>query len=308
MGKKKKKVRKPKVKSLAERQAERMQHQIVVIKNGEKKIINISEPEEPLVREKFKVIKKKPDTTYTKFVAVNNNKPQSKNSKEFYKELSVKYAKELKEGTPAEKVLKKAMDEEGIIYAFQKPFYSTDRCYIADFFFVNVYGQRFIIEVDGSSHFGKEKHDLERTLFFKHNYNCTVFRFWNKRVMKHTHEVLDRILKLNPKTIDDLLDKEIKENYLHIDEPTFIKSREIIEVVTGERLTKKIKINRRKNKKIKITHEGQPCRKCDTPVTKKYPNKQNKEVSPKKRFRYEYYYYCPKCRTMYMPKEAIVNV
>ncbi|MBN1668194.1 MAG: ribonuclease HI [Anaerolineales bacterium] len=53
--------------------------------------------------------------------------------------------------------------------------------------------------------------------------------------------------------------------------------------------------------KVKITAEGQPCRKCGTPVIKKTPKKKN---SSGKTYFYEYYFYCPKCRTMYMVEEA----
>lgn len=48
----------------------------------------------------------------------------------------------------------------------------------------------------------------------------------------------------------------------------------------------------------KITVEGQPCRKCQTPVVRKFPkNKQKREKQP---YYYKSYLFCPKCRTMYM--------
>ena len=53
--------------------------------------------------------------------------------------------------------------------------------------------------------------------------------------------------------------------------------------------------------KVKIVEEGQPCRKCATPVVKKTPRKKHK---PGQTFYYEYYYYCPSCKTMYMVEEA----
>ena len=55
------------------------------------------------------------------------------------------------------------------------------------------------------------------------------------------------------------------------------------------------------NGAAKITHEGQPCRKCSTPVVKKVPRRKQK---PGQRYYYEYYFYCPKCGTMYMVEEA----
>lgn len=54
-------------------------------------------------------------------------------------------------------------------------------------------------------------------------------------------------------------------------------------------------------KVTKITQEGQPCRKCNTPVVKKIPaRKRNKQQA----YFYEYYLYCPSCQTNYMVDEA----
>jgi ribonuclease HI len=52
--------------------------------------------------------------------------------------------------------------------------------------------------------------------------------------------------------------------------------------------------------KIQITHEGQPCRKCATPVEKRYPRKR----TSKRAYHFEYYFFCPACRTMYMVEAA----
>ncbi len=53
--------------------------------------------------------------------------------------------------------------------------------------------------------------------------------------------------------------------------------------------------------KERITQEGQPCRKCSTPVVKKTPRKKRK---PGRSYYFDYYYYCPDCGTMYMVEEA----
>ena len=45
--------------------------------------------------------------------------------------------------------------------------------------------------------------------------------------------------------------------------------------------------------------EGKPCRKCSTPVIKQKPRKK-----PKHNFYYEYYLWCPKCKTTYTIEEA----
>ena len=53
--------------------------------------------------------------------------------------------------------------------------------------------------------------------------------------------------------------------------------------------------------KTKITQEGQPCRKCSTPVIKRIPRRKRKE---NQLYYFEYYLYCPNCHTMYMVEEA----
>lgn len=52
--------------------------------------------------------------------------------------------------------------------------------------------------------------------------------------------------------------------------------------------------------KVKITQEGQLCRKCSTPVVKRTP----KKPKPTQAYYFEYYLYCPKCQAMYMVEEA----
>jgi ribonuclease HI len=51
----------------------------------------------------------------------------------------------------------------------------------------------------------------------------------------------------------------------------------------------------------KITREGQPCRKCGTPVVKKSPKRKPR---PDQAYYYEYYLQCPQCRSIYMVEEA----
>lgn len=52
---------------------------------------------------------------------------------------------------------------------------------------------------------------------------------------------------------------------------------------------------------VKITSEGQPCRKCSTPVIKKVPRRKDK---PGQTYYYEYYFLCPMCGTTYMVEVA----
>jgi len=54
-------------------------------------------------------------------------------------------------------------------------------------------------------------------------------------------------------------------------------------------------------KKVKITDEGQPCRKCSTPVIKKIPQQKRK---PNQTYYFEYYFYCPNCKAKYMVDAA----
>jgi ribonuclease HI len=51
----------------------------------------------------------------------------------------------------------------------------------------------------------------------------------------------------------------------------------------------------------RVTHEGQPCRKCTIPVVKRKPRKKPK---PGQKYYYEYYFYCPNCETAYWVEEA----
>jgi ribonuclease HI len=61
------------------------------------------------------------------------------------------------------------------------------------------------------------------------------------------------------------------------------------------------KIDQNTSKMEKIIQAGQACRKCGTSVVKKTPRKQPKITQS---YYFEYYLYCPTCRTMYMVEEA----
>lgn len=53
---------------------------------------------------------------------------------------------------------------------------------------------------------------------------------------------------------------------------------------------------------IKIKSEGDPCRKCGSAVIFK-PTKK-KDLKPDQTYYFEYYFLCPKCKTVYMVEEA----
>lgn len=53
---------------------------------------------------------------------------------------------------------------------------------------------------------------------------------------------------------------------------------------------------------MKMTEEGQPCRKCNTPVVKRTPKK--KTVKADQTYYYDWYLYCSGCKSMYMVDAA----
>lgn len=52
---------------------------------------------------------------------------------------------------------------------------------------------------------------------------------------------------------------------------------------------------------IRITYEGQPCRKCSTPVVKRIPRGKRRRVQA---YYFEFYFFCPGCHAFYMVEEA----
>jgi ribonuclease HI len=52
----------------------------------------------------------------------------------------------------------------------------------------------------------------------------------------------------------------------------------------------------------KITQEGQPCRKCSTPVVKRTPRHHKRK--PGQGYYYEYCLCCPNCHTLYLVEDA----
>ncbi len=56
-----------------------------------------------------------------------------------------------------------------------------------------------------------------------------------------------------------------------------------------------------RKKPTKISEEGQPCRKCSTPVVKRIPRR---KINKSQSYYFEYYLFCPKCKTMYIVENA----
>ncbi|MBO3098311.1 ribonuclease HI [Gelidibacter pelagius] len=57
-----------------------------------------------------------------------------------------------------------------------------------------------------------------------------------------------------------------------------------------------------KNSKVKIKNVGDECRKCGESVIKKTPK--NKKIKANQSYYYEYYLFCPSCKTMYMTEDG----
>lgn len=92
---------------------------------------------------------------------------------------------------------------------------------------------------------------------------------------------------------DELATNEILKN----------KGESSISSSSKDDLIKKIISVNPDNKNIKIKTEGQPCRKCWTPVVKTVSKNKPKKW---KSYYYRYYLNCPNCKTNYFLDEAKV--
>lgn len=89
--------------------------------------------------------------------------------------------------TPAEKQLRKHLLEWKISFRAQRQF---------DFFIVDflIRDRRLAIELDGSSHIGKEKYDKRRTLYLQ-KLGLDIIRFDNQVVFNNPEVIKAEILK-----------------------------------------------------------------------------------------------------------------
>ena len=72
-------------------------------------------------------------------------------------------------------------------------------------------------------------------------------------------------------------------------------------------LTNLIQVNyNNRSTKTRVTKEGQPCRKCGTPVIKIY--RKNNKVTPNQTYYYNSWLKCKGCNTMYMLESEKVIV
>ena len=111
-----------------------------------------------------------------------------------------RYADSLREtATGAERAMCKLLDDAKISYVFQSNVSCEKqrRVFIADFRIRGTY-PRIFVEVDGSSHNGRESYDRQRTLWLERNRKCIVLRFKNEDVFNRPNYVLSEIKKYNP--------------------------------------------------------------------------------------------------------------
>lgn len=92
--------------------------------------------------------------------------------------------------TLAETILREALIEFGFDFEFQKPLYTKNTCYIADFFFPEM---GLVVELDGSAHNGREKQDARRTANIKKYHKYKVIRFKNAAVFADVIRVVNLI-------------------------------------------------------------------------------------------------------------------
>jgi very-short-patch-repair endonuclease len=116
-----------------------------------------------------------------------------------------KYSRMLKSKiTKAERMVKEVLDEGGIIYEFQKPFYDHQHCYIVDFFLTAISGKKYVIEIDGKTHNKRSRpYDVRRSMFLYARMGCCVIRIKNEEVFEDLDKVMNRIYDFNPMCIDD---------------------------------------------------------------------------------------------------------
>jgi very-short-patch-repair endonuclease len=125
--------------------------------------------------------------------------------RKIHQKLSQKYGRCLRYNpTHAEIVLKDCLWKNCVDFQFQKEFFTTDRCYIVDFFFRRENNSPLVVEVDGSSHSSLEalQHDAERTLWLRQHRNCEVIRFMNEEVLANAQGIVDKIISLGIRKFD----------------------------------------------------------------------------------------------------------
>ena len=94
---------------------------------------------------------------------------------------------------------------------------------------------------------------------------------------------------------DQLAEYALKGNNLLTDLGYMPQSKN----VSVQKQTERVEQNQ---PKVKVVKEGDSCRNCSTPVVKKQTKK--KTIRPNQAYYFEYYLFCPSCRTVYMVEDA----
>lgn len=132
-----------------------------------------------------------------------------------------RYATRLqRHATASERALRMGLRERGWKFEFQsvqvKHGGESPRFYIADFRLWLPSRQRLIVEVDGSSHDGREAYDARRTAWLERYKRCVVIRFTNEMVLTDLQRVLDEIATHQP-VAASVADRTLGQTGLAID-------------------------------------------------------------------------------------------
>lgn len=149
--------------------------------------------------------------------------------------------------------------------------------YIVDFITIDT---GIVVEIDGQQHDENIEYDNNRTKFLK-SFGLRIVRIRNKDIHNFDLDILRATKIFNRKMLKEVCTKSKKEK-------EFILNK-----------INKVEEHQQKSKKIKITEDGQPCRKCGEPVKKIIRTKE-----PKLKNGQEYYFRafckCENCGKIYM--------
>ena len=103
------------------------------------------------------------------------------------------YLKKLRENaTLAEKIVRSFLIENNIRFIFQRGFFKPFHR-IVDFYIPR---DKLVIEIDGSSHYGKEEKDNRRDNWFIKERKIRIMRFTNEEVFNEDYKFyLDSVIK-----------------------------------------------------------------------------------------------------------------
>lgn len=191
------------------------------------------------------------------------------------KRLILKEYKEVlkQNATDSEMYFRRKLYEYGIEHEFQRGVIDGEEFIIADYYIKRI---NLIVEIDGGCHETKKQkiRDYYKDLAYKERgYN--VLRIKNEDITQFDYVELAKSYYTNRIT-DKLF--------------SLLKIAETKPIVYSKTKTSKGKKS--------ITKEGQPCRKCNTPVVVRHSKKHKKNVRQK--YYFESFCYCPKCGAMYM--------